>query len=384
MLNLCDDKIFPVTNKIKNIRLMNRLMLNKTLGMFEYKGLPETIPQRELEKLLQMGGYAFITEHEDKLYAFSGGLGGEIDTYGNYTQIVISNPYLKLHKTFNFKEDGVLFYNDDLLLGIGSYFNKQNTLLVENDINMLLWGYNTRIQSLITASDDKTRENAEKYLEKIVDGELGILLSNALFDGIKTHPTNNKMESIKSMVEYHQYLKSNLYNEVGLSSNFNMKKERLISSELDQSEDSLFPLVYGMMRNRQDSLRKINDKYGLNITIEFGSVWYHKNKDIVGGLHDDQYEKNINFNSESDESDESDEKVEVKEEKTLPKGVEGVEGVEGAEGVEGVKGVEGIEGAEGVEGVEGDDLVNKKGTEGVEGDDLVNKKGDDLVNKKGD
>jgi hypothetical protein len=86
--------------------------------MFEYMGLPETIPYRELEKLLQNNGYAFITEVEGELYAFGGGLGGEQDVYGNPSKITINNVALNFNKTLDIKKDGVLIHNDDSLIGL--------------------------------------------------------------------------------------------------------------------------------------------------------------------------------------------------------------------------------------------------------------------------
>ena len=86
------------------------------------------------------------------------------------------------------------------------------------------------------------------------------------------------------MIEYQQYIKSEMFNEVGLSSNFNMKRERLISSEVDQAEDSLFPLVYNMMENRISGIAAMNEMFGLNITVDFGSVWSLKNKKLVDGV----------------------------------------------------------------------------------------------------
>ncbi|MCS5737408.1 hypothetical protein, partial [Herbiconiux daphne] len=66
-------------NKTSNVKRMNRYMLAKTLSMFEWAGLPDTIPRRELERLLQTHGHAFITEVDGELYAFAGGLGGVPD-----------------------------------------------------------------------------------------------------------------------------------------------------------------------------------------------------------------------------------------------------------------------------------------------------------------
>lgn len=280
---------YDYKSKRANVNQLNKYMLAKTLSMFEYENLPATIPARELEKLLQRNGYAFITKAPDgELYAFTGGLGGETDVYGNATQIVIANPALNYNATLDIKKDGVLFYNDDMAAGLLAFYEKQNTLLVENEINMVVWGYNSRTQKLISAPDDKSKESADSYVKKIIDGELSVIGENALFDGVKVQPANNSSgNGVSQMIEYHQYIKSCLFNEVGLPSNFNMKKERLISSEIDQAEDSLFPLVYNMMENRIAAVNLINEMFGTNIKVGFGSVWALKNKKLVDGVVDD-------------------------------------------------------------------------------------------------
>ena len=122
-------------------------------------------------------------------------------------------------------------------------FERGNTFLVENDINMMLWGYNSRTQKLISASDDRTKESADQYVKKIIDGDISVVSENAMFEGVKVQGSQNSAgASVQQMIEFTQYLKATMLNEVGTSSNCNMKRERLISSELDAAEDSLFPL----------------------------------------------------------------------------------------------------------------------------------------------
>lgn len=278
--------VYDYKSKTRNVSNMNNYMFAKTLSMFEYQGLPETIPQRELERLLQTNGYAFITEVDGELYAMAGSLAGtEKDPYGQPTEITINNVALNFNKTLNIKTDGVLIRNDDVRIGLLPLFEKGNTLLAENDVNMVMWGINSRIQKLISAPDDKSRESAELYIKKIIDGDLSIIADNALFDGVKMQaPAASSGAGVQQMIEYQQYIKSNLYNEIGLSSNFNMKRERLISSEVDQAEDSLFPLVYNMMENRILGIAATNKMFGINITVDFGSVWALKNKKLVDGI----------------------------------------------------------------------------------------------------
>ena len=271
--------------KTKNIQQLNDYMLAKTNSMFEYQGLPDTIPDEELEKILQKNGYAFITKVDGVLYALTGTLGGVLDAYGNPVDIIISNVYLNFFKILKVATDGVLIRNDTMRMGLLPLYKKSNTFLVENDINMMVWGYNSRAQKLISASDDKTKESAEQYLKKIVDGDLSVVGENALFDGVKIQNSSNTGGvTAQQMVEFQQYIKATMYNEVGISANFNMKRERLVSDEVEQTEDSLFPFVYNMMKCRIKGIEALNNKYGLNVLVDFGSIWHIKNKELVDDI----------------------------------------------------------------------------------------------------
>lgn len=276
--------IYDFKAKAANTSQLNDYMLAKTLSMFEWENLPETIPAKELERLLQVNGFAFITEVEGSLYAFAGGLGGVGDVYGNPTEITINNSALKFNKTLNLKEDGVLICNDDLKIGLIPLFQKYNSMLVENDINMVLHGYATRMQRLISASDDRTKDSAESYIRKIIAGDVSVIAETALFDGVKIHSAPQSQGNITQLTDFHQYIKASLYNEIGLSATFNMRRERLIAGEIKQSEDSLFPYVYNMMANRLLAVKAINDMFGTDIDVDFGSVWNLKNRELVDGI----------------------------------------------------------------------------------------------------
>lgn len=281
--------MYDFKNKIANIRQNSNYMLAKTISMFEWQGLPETIPYNELEKQLQTLGYTFITEVGGELYALTGALGGDVDVYGNPTKITINNIALNFNKTLSIADDGVLVRSDDCYLGLKPLYDKYNFMLAENDINMILHGYNSRIQTLLSASDDKTKASAERYLEKIVAGDLGVIGESALFDGIKTHNGGTGVNgSITTLVEYQQYMKASLHNEVGLSANFNMKRERLNAEEVGLAEDGLFPLVDNMMKCRLKAVEQLNDKYSLSLSVDYGGVWADKNHERVDDIVDDE------------------------------------------------------------------------------------------------
>ena len=268
--------------KQHNITQLNQYMLAKTLSMFEYDGLPKTLPSRELERMLQVNGVVAVAKHDGELYAFAGTMGGELDAYGTATTFIVANPYLKLNKTFKIGVDCVIIRNDDMCMGLIPLYNKTHSMMVENDINLTLFGFNSRTQKTISASDDKTKESAEMYLKKSIDGELAVIGENAFLEGVKVHPGGSSQTSqITSLVEDHQYLKAGLQNEVGLSANFNMKRERLNSSEVDQNEDSLFPLIYNMLQCRYFGLLEVEAMFNVSVKVDFGSVWKRKSLELI-------------------------------------------------------------------------------------------------------
>ena len=264
--------MYNYTQKQGNIKRELDILLSKTLSMFRYEGLPDTIPQRELERQLQMKGYAFVTKVEGKLYSFTDGLGGMPDPYGNPTKITIANPALKYNATLDLEEDGVLIRSDSMMNGLKYLLEKYVTMMNESEITMMVNSYNARIPALISAGDDKTRESAEQYLQRIVNGEMGIIAENRLFEGVKVQSNGGGGSIFTQLIEYQQYLKATLYNELGLEMNNNMKRERLTQDEVNMT-DIIYPFIDNMLTNRQMAVEKINKMFNKEITVGLDSVW---------------------------------------------------------------------------------------------------------------
>lgn len=270
--------MYKYQDKKANIQMMNETMLNKSLGMFEYEGLPETLPAIEIEKRLQTKGFVFIYEHESNLYAFTGGFSGELNHYNEPTEITLSVPYLKLQKTVKI-DDGVLIKNDDNKTGLIPIYDKYNSILNENEITMMMNNYSNRMQQFMSASDDKTKASADKFVENIIKGDLGVVAESQIFDGLKNHTQTTQGVSSLDLIEFQQYMKASLFNEIGIDLNFNMKRERLTSGEVEQNGDILYPLTNAMHRNRLEGVNRLNEKFGLNVGLHYGSIW--KDREIL-------------------------------------------------------------------------------------------------------
>ena len=264
-----------VKNKDKSVEYFIENTLNKTQSMFIYQNLPETIPQSELENILQRFGVGIFTKVEDKFYILSGSLGGELNAYYKPTKFIVANPFLNLSKEYDIEDnkDGVLVKNDYNCQGLLPIIGKYAVLLTDCGISLNTAAVLTRLTMLISASDDKTKQSADLFIEKILNGDFSVIGENAFLNGVKLQQINNTNVKLTDIIELMQYYKSNLLAEIGLNSNFNMKRERLNESEILLNNDDLLPFVENMLTERKKAVDKINEKYDLNITVDLKSVW---------------------------------------------------------------------------------------------------------------
>ena len=277
----------PITNKKEQLSKFRADMLNKSLTMFEWKNLPDTLPAVEIEKQLQTNGYSIIAKVQGNIYAFQGGFSGQ-DPYNQPTKAIVNNPSLKYNGTFTINDDCVIIKNDDMQQGLIHIYNKYGTLLIENQITMLMTDYNYRMPFTISSKDDSTTQSAREYLQKVIDGSLGVIGEAKLFDALKVTPTNNKgVNSFADLYGYQQFIEAQLNNTIGLATNNNMKRERLTTNEIEVNKNASYPLIDNMLRNRKQAVEKINKMFDLDIDVEFSSIWNGTNEDDNNGINGD-------------------------------------------------------------------------------------------------
>ena len=299
--------MIPITNKKEQLSKFRADLLNKSLTMFEWKNLPDTLPAVEIEKQLQTNGYTIIGKVQGNVYAFQGGFSGQ-DPYNQPTTAIVHNPSLKFNGTFTINENCVIIKNDDMQQGLMHIYNKYGMLLIENQITMLMTDYNYRMPFTISSKDDSTTQSAREYLQKIIDGSLGVIGEAKLFDALKVTPTNNKgVNSFADLYGYQQFIEAQLNNTIGLATNNNMKRERLTTNEIEVNKNASFPLIDNMLRNRKQAVEKINQMFDLDIDVEFSSIWNSTNEDDNNGTSGDSFINNndTSLNGGVDKSEET-------------------------------------------------------------------------------
>lgn len=279
-----DINFYDLKDKKQNTKDMVEYQLDRTLSMFKWKNLPKTIPERSLELYLQTNGFVLLTKHNDEYCIYYGGLGGEPDYLYRPTIATIANPAQRfdaqLKIAWEVDEDtpedaAVICINDPLLKGLLPIHQKYASQLAENELTLWLTDILTRMPWLLSAQDGKTKESAEDFLKNIFKGELGVVLDSAFLEGIKEHVLNNSNhQSLAALMQLHQYYKASWFNEVGLNAMQNQfKKEAISDSEQQMNTDTLTPLIDIMLANREDFCERVNQLYGLDISVELNSAW---------------------------------------------------------------------------------------------------------------
>ena len=247
----------------------------RTQSMFTYEGLPDTIPVQWLESYLQRNGSCCIAEHEGKLYALLGNAGGELDEYYQPTIYTVANPALGLSKSFEIGKDCVYCKNDYDAIGLVPLVSRYCGLMTENLLTVRISDINMRMMNLLSAPDDNTLQSTKQYLKDLEEGKLGVVGETPFFEGLKLQSKGvGNGDYMIQFIELQQYLKGSMYNELGINANFNMKREALSGQEVALNDDALMPLIDDMLKQRRAMCDELNQMFGLNVSVDYGSTWH--------------------------------------------------------------------------------------------------------------
>lgn len=271
----------------KNFTTYFNLLTNKVSSLFLWKNLPSTIDRRYLEFSLLLNGKVCWFNHNDKLYALTGNIGGEPNVYYEPTNFIIANPVigskqLRVRTLDGDDEnldalDGILMGNSDVDFesgivkgGLYSLIYQTAGLLADNISSLNIAQLNSRLSVLFTADSDAQARSGEIVLKDIYDGKPYKILAQDLVEkfGITAVAASGANNTLMSLIQSHQYILAQFFNEIGITSNWNCKRERLNTAEVEMNEGCLDINIFSMLRCRQEAVERINAKFGTNIEVE--------------------------------------------------------------------------------------------------------------------
>ena len=272
-----------------NYRFYFRWLLNKVMQIVTIKGLPETVNQEYLKANLILDGDICVTDFDDKLYACIGALGGEPDEYYIPTVYTIANPILGskmvYRKDWNGnKQNGVVIFNSDVdSLGFrcGSYtrglydlISQTATLLADNIVSINCAQINSRVQVFFTADGEGQATAGEAVLRKMYAGRPYQILRSDIVDQLTIQPvaTASTSTNIMQLVELNNYIIAQFFQNIGVKSNDIRKKERLITAEVEEQNDTVQLTLTEMLTSWTKGFNEVNEFYGTEIEVTLNPI----------------------------------------------------------------------------------------------------------------
>lgn len=243
-------------------------LVELSISMFEWKGLPDTVDPRFMELALFSDGFAVYFEDDvvKEQYCLRSMIGGRWSIYNIPTlrTAYASNGY---HVNLD-EKNSVLIYNN---------MTHTNSL---NQIEMFarrLWDLDRTID--VNAKAQKT----PILLQCPENMKLTLLNLYQKYDGNQPFIFGNKdldPNAIKSITTGAPYvagniyeLKTNIWNEaltyLGISSVNNAKRERLITDEVRKDNADVIASRYSRLEARRQACEQINRMFGTNITVDY-------------------------------------------------------------------------------------------------------------------
>lgn len=276
---------FGVSN-IDKTQLTNyyyKMLLNRVINMFTWGNLPDTIDEQVMNFWLFVTGRVVFTEFNGKLYALNGNYGGYPNEYYLPTEFIVANPVLG-SKNVKLDIDGVAMFNSDtdkyptqtMTGGLYPILTLTANMLADCVVTISSALKNGRVQTAFLCKDDTIRTAGEKVLTKLYNGDPAVMIDDTILNcitPIKMADNASVATILQQTVETYQFWLANFYNSIGVNANFNMKRERLNTAEVNINDSALFVNVVNMLNNRQQALEKINKMFDTNITVEISEEW---------------------------------------------------------------------------------------------------------------
>lgn len=240
---------------------------------------PESIDDTFLKFCIFVNGKAtfFRTDKADggELRALNGVPAEVPDVYYMPVNMLVENPTFS--KVYNLKrgEECEVVYCRQIdrytggggTGGLGSLIRLTAQLMADNMLSLNVAQKNTRLSTAIAADDEATKRSAEEAMRAMYAGEpFKVIMSNLVsnLQGIPVNVTTTNRYLI-DLIQVQQYILAHFYEQIGLQTHDQMKKERLITEEINDNVDLSIYNIYGIIESINDGLARVNAMFGTDM-----------------------------------------------------------------------------------------------------------------------
>lgn len=288
------NKIYKVSDVTNGFNYWYWKLFSVLLDMFDYEGLPKSLPKREIEIQLMLTGHCAVFLDNGELVTASTNLFG-FDRYYNPTKATFANPVMR-SRTLTIGEDCVVIYNNSLHNNV-SYIPTDGGLdtlicryarqLADIESSFNIYCVNTRATSYPVASNDSVKNSLTRFFSRLKNGENAIISDDAIiqqFRNIDIIGRNMKDGLIDFLIARDKTLEQ-FYREIGVRM-YQAKKAQVNNEEIE-ANDQLLILNHDDMENcRKDGWKDVDNLFGTSVNVKLNERFNVSNDGVKGGEDD--------------------------------------------------------------------------------------------------
>lgn len=257
------------------------------LDIFKYKGLPESLPAREIEANLIFTGHCVIFPWKDKIVTQVTNIYG-YDEYYNPTKYTYAQAVMGSKSNQKIK-NSVIIYNSNLKdnvlnlpcdNGLLTFIKRYARMLADIESTISIYSVNARLTSLPVATDDNTQASLQKFFDSLALGKRSIIVDQPIIDSFRNLEISKKIvnDTITDFLQARDKILEMFYRDIGVKFR-NNKKGNMTEEEVESDFQVLLISLDDLLEQRKEGIKELNEKFGSKYNFE-ASVEINERFDI--------------------------------------------------------------------------------------------------------
>ena len=257
-------------------------LLSCCMQVLIFENLPKSIDPTWFKFCLLLAGRVAVfrdTKGSGDICALDCAIAGEPDIYYMPQEILIVNPAFRGY-SYTLKREGpdvaVIFCREcdryQWAMNTGGLYGLISTtaqMLADNAASINVATKNMRLTNILAADKTNTKNSIDLAMQKMYDGEPTIVVQKSLAEKLETIPLTEQTntQQLLQLLQTRQYIYAHFYEQIGLKTHDQMKKERLITAEIDEGGALAVFNVTDMLQSITRGIEEMNEKFGTNVLV---------------------------------------------------------------------------------------------------------------------
>lgn len=267
-------------------------LLALTLPAFTYEGLPDSLPAREIELQLQLTNHCVTFMKDGDIYTAETSVFYP-DVYYQPTKFTYANPVIG-GRTGNLDDPDVCIIWNNCLKGTIGGMDVDSSLLtfimhyarqladLSSTIN--IYTVNSRLTNFPIAKNDSVRASIKKFFDSLALGKREIIADEDIIlnsFAVEEAGAKRTPDTLKDFIQCKDNILEQFFRDLGIKFRQN-KRAQMTEEEIESDDQVLLISLDDMLEARREGIKKFNDIYGLNVTVDINEKY--KRPDTVGSL----------------------------------------------------------------------------------------------------